>query len=87
MLLVVVDFPDEDDVGPFDILHDFRQIGRLLVADSDELGSMGVKARGKQKYEYDYRTMKGLHGIPVPERHCHNGLRPHCMLLKKDAPE
>src|SRR6266702_6224955 len=58
MLRIVVDFSDEDDIGPFDVLYDFRQIGGLLVAYPDKLCRMGGNARNNQKDEDDYRTMK-----------------------------
>ncbi len=53
MLRIVVGFSDEDDIGPFDVLYDLRQIGCLFVAYPDKLCRMGVNARSNQKDEDD----------------------------------
>ena len=73
MLRVVVGFSDEDDIGTFDILYNFRQIDGLLVAYYCKLSCMSMNVRNNQKYEYDYQSMKWAHGslqchtVPVTE--------------------
>jgi len=59
---VVVGFSDEDDIGTFDILYNFRQIGGLPVAYFCKLSRIGMNVRKNQQYDYDYQSRKWVHG-------------------------